>query len=172
MKKVKGKYIRLTEEELKRIIKEEVGRELSLIMEYALPRSKFIDNAFNLSQQIIENWCLVHYCTIIGRTNTKEHWKSELYAHMDNVSKNTIKKNNSLENRKKAFVEAFDYNDLFTTPDRIIRLTLRKFIKEHIDTKSEEYIKCVNDCFNSVNDIIDVLADGDVYKIGEYIESI
>ena len=55
MKKVKGKYIRLTEEELKGIIKEEVGKQLSLIMEYALPRSKFIDNAFNLSQQIIEN---------------------------------------------------------------------------------------------------------------------
>lgn len=172
MKKVKGKYIRLTEEELKGIIKEEVGKQLSLIMEYALPRSKFIDNAFNLSQQIIENWCLVHYCTITNRTDTKKHWKNELFAHMDNVSKNTIKKNNSLENRKKAFIEAFDYNDLFTSPERIVRLTLRKFMKEEIDTKSEEYAKCVNDCFNSINDIIDALSDGDVHKIGEYIEGI
>lgn len=172
MKKVKGKYIRLTEEELKGIIKEEVGKQLSLIMEYALPRSKFIDNAFNLSQQIIENWCLVHYCTITNRTDTKKHWKDELFAHMDNVSKNTIKKNNSFENRKKAFIEAFDYNDLFTSPERIVRLTLRKFMKEEIDTKSEEYTKCVNDCFNSINDIIDALSDGDVHKIGEYIEGI
>ena len=172
MKIVKNKYIRLTEDELKRVVKEEVRKELSLIMEYALPRAKFIDNAFNLSQQIIENWCLVHYCTITNRTDTKKHWKNELFAHMDNVSKNTIKKNNSLENRKKAFIEAFDYNDLFTSPERIVRLTLRKFIKEEIDTKSEEYTKCVNDCFNSINDIIDALSDGDVYKIGEYIEGI
>lgn len=172
MKIIKGKYIRLTEEELKGIIKEEVGKQLSLVMEYALPRSKFIDNAFNLSQQIIENWCLVHYCTVTNRTDTKKHWKDELFAHMDNVSKNTIKKNNSLENRKKAFTEAFDYNDLFTSSDRIVRLTLRKFMNEGIDTKSEEYLKCVNDCFNSINDIIDVLSDGDVYKIGEYIDSI
>ena len=172
MKKNKGKYVRLTEDELKKLIKEEVNKQLTLIVEYALPRSKFIDNAFNLSQQIIENWCLVHYCTITKRLETKEHWKNELYAHMDNVSKNTIKKNNSLENRKKAFIEAFDYNDLFTTPDRVVRLTLRKFIKENIDVKSEEYNKCVNDCFNSINTIIDILSRGDVYEIGEYINSI
>lgn len=172
MKKINGKYIRLSESELKEIVKNEVTKQLSMILEYAIPRSKFIENAYNLSSQIIENWCLVHYCTIVGRTETKTHWRDELYSHMDNVSRDTIKSNNSYEVRAKALTEAFEWNDLFSGSDRIIRLTSRKFNKENINIESKEYFQCMEDCFNSIGDIIDVMAKFDPLEIEKYIETI
>lgn len=172
MKKINGKYIRLTENELKEIVKNEVKRQLSIIMEYAIPRSKFIENAYNLSQQIIENWCLIHYCTIIERTETKEHWKTELYAHMNNVSRSIIKANNSYETRLKALKEAFDWNDLYDSEERVSRIISGKFKIEKIPTNTSEYLKCVNDCFNSIDAIVDVMAKFDPSLIEDYIETI
>lgn len=172
MKKINGKYIRLTESELREVVKKEVNKQLSIILEYAIPRAKFIENAYNLSNQIIENWCLIHYCTLTGRTDTKEHWKDELYAHMENVTRKVIKKNNSYEVRLKAITEGFEWEDLLSGPDRISMLILRKFKKENIDTSSKEYLQCIEDCFNSVNTIIDIMAKFNPSLIYEYIKTI
>lgn len=172
MKIRKGKYIRLTESQLTELIKNEVSKQLQLLMEYAVPQAKFVDNAYNLSSQIVENWSLVHYCTLTGREETKRHWAKELYAHMNNVSQTLIKKNNSYDNRLTAIREGFNMNDLYSSVDRIIRLTTAKFDIEEIPTNTQEYTKCVEDCFNAIDDIADAIAKFDPTTITEYIKGI
>ena len=172
MKRIKGKYIRLTEQQLNQIVKEAVERHVNMLMEYAIPRAKFIDNVGNLTTQMLENWCLVHYCTLTGRTMTKDHWKKELYAHMTNIGKKAIKGNNSCENRINAITEGFSQMDVPTTVERIDFLIGDKFIMEDIDIEDTVYAKCLEDCNNSIPSMINVLADGYYKNIKEYIETI
>ena len=178
MKKVKGKYIRLTEEQLNKIVHDAVEKRLSILMEYAIPRSKFVENAFNMSSQIIENWCLVHYCTLTGRTTTKDHWKRELNTHMVNASKQHIKKNNSYDIRLKAIEEGFEWNDIPTTPDRVYELVINKFIDEGIvtteayDKPDESVMKCAEDCHTNIPIVISLIAQDKRLEILKYIETI
>ena len=74
------KKIRLTSNDLRDIVYETIYRVYSKLPlnEYFVNRSKFVDNVWHLSYQIVENWCLIHYCTLTGRVQTKEHWKKEL----------------------------------------------------------------------------------------------
>lgn len=174
MKQIKGKYIRLTEAELTKLITEEVNKKLQMLMEYAIPRDKFIENAFAKSDQIIENWCLVHFCSITKTNvnNCYNHWKSELSTAMDNVWRKTIKNHKDYDTRYKAIVEAFEWNDLFEGSERIIVLTKNKFKKEDIDIKSTEYVQTCNDCFNAIKDMIDIMADYGNDRIEDYVNSI
>ena len=172
MKKVKGKYIRVTEEQLNSIIKESVEKQLKLIMEYAEPRRKFVEHVANLSYQIIENWCLVHYCTIINRTQSKEHWQKELLTHMGNLGTTSIKKNDSVEVRQKAIEEGFNVRDIFESPQRINKIIGKKFIIEDIDYQSDEVKKVCADCFDSLKDIINLIANFDPSETMGYIKSI
>lgn len=172
MRNSEDKVITITESELKALVKEEVKKQLSMLMEYAIPRRKFVDNAYNLSSQIIENWCLIRYSSIIGRKETKEHWKQELFAHMDNVSKALIKKNNSYETRLKAIQEGFEMNDLYSGVERIKRLTFAKFKIERIDINTNEYLQCIEDCFQSIDEIANVMAKYDPSLLWKYIEDI
>ena len=56
MKKIKGKYIRLTEQDLNNIINEVVEKKINL--------SRLKERILNQVQQIIENWCLVSFCSL------------------------------------------------------------------------------------------------------------
>ena len=178
MKQVKGKYIRLTQRELNEIIKHEVEKQLQILMEYAIPRSEFIEKISNQCQQILENWCLVRYCSIFGRTQTKEHWMSELGTAIMRASKGQIKKNNSYETRVKAIEEAFDWNDLPSSPEHIYDLVVDKFVKEGIVTKDayriqdEDILKCSSDCNNAIPTIIGLIANNNNCATMTYVQEI
>lgn len=172
MKTTKGKYVRLTEAQLKHLIETEVQKVVHNLMEYAHPRAKYVENVSNLAKQIIENWCLVHYCTIVGRTELKEHWQTELYAHMSNIGQDSIKGNKSLETKRKAIIEGFDVRDLFNGQDKIFDIIYKKFSLEGIDVKSKEVVQTINDCVNSLDTIIDEIADYGAVKLDDYINSI
>lgn len=172
MKRVKGKYIRLTEEQLNKIVKDSVEKQLALIMEYAEPRKRFVECAYNLSFQIAENWCLVRYCTLIGREQTKTHWKNELFAHMVNIASMKLKGNNSTESRQKAFAEAWDRADFSNDAMSIYGRTVGKFVKENIDIKDENVIISCRDCHESSDTIVSLLANGNFDAIHDYIETI
>lgn len=169
----KGKYIRLTEQQLGAIVKEEVEKQLTLIMEYAIPRSKYVENVYNLSNQIIENWCLIHFSTLYGSCQeNKNHWKNELITHMDNIWKSTIKNHKDAETRYKAILEGFDWNDLFESPNRIKVIIKLKFKKEGLSEYSKEIDKVCTDCFNNIKTIASIMANNKEYKIDEYVDSI
>ena len=172
MKQVKGKYIRLTEEHLNQIVKEAVERQLEMMLEYSIPRKDFVNNAAHYLGQVLENWCLVHYCTLCGRTETKDHWKCELLTHMMNIGNDTIKSNDSYESRVKAIYEGFAKKDIPSTPERIRKLIAAKLIIEKINTKDSFIVKSVEDCHNAIETIIGNIAGGDSESIWEYIQTI
>ena len=173
MKSVKGKYIRITEEQLHRIVKETVQKELEILLEYAIPRGKFVEKVTNLTTQIIENWCLLRFSTLAGISGeSRDHWKSELFSHMSNIGDDTIKKNNSYETRLKAIEEGFAEKDLPSTPERVMKLVGRKFIIEKMDMKCQEFQTAVNDCHNAIGTIMDKIANGDFQVIYDYIQTI
>lgn len=172
MKQVKGKYIWLTEERLNQIVKKEVNKHINMLLEYAIPRAKFIDKVADLAGQILEHWCLVHYCTLIGRTKTKDHWTKELFAFLSNLSNQTIKNNNSDKSRLKAVYEGFSQIDVPTTPERIEKLVGSKFIIEDIDVQTPEFKQCIENCHNAIPSIIQVIVSGDYKAINQYISTI
>lgn len=166
--------IKLTEQDLLSVIKESVYQVFkdNVLLEYAVSRKEFVRNVYNLSYQIIENWCLIHYCTLTKRTETKEHWKDELYAHIDNIVFDGIKSNNSPKSRLKAIIQAFDRADLYKDETVIYNKVQRKFKKEGIKL-DDVFNIVVTDCFNSINDIANVLASAkNETEIEKYIETI
>ena len=168
----------MTEEQLNEIVKNAVNNHVSMIMEYAIPRIEFIRNVSNMVQQIIENWCLVHYCTLFGDRTEKEHWRNELTAHMLNVSRKTIKKNDSYETRLKAVSEGFDWNDLPSDASKVYSIVCHKFIVEGIIDKTsfrnidQNLMKCAEDCNNEINNIISIIAEKNELNIQEYANNL
>lgn len=171
MKKVKNKYIRLTEEQLKSIIKECVQKELSLITEYAIKRKEFKFRFFSLLPQIIQNWFLIHYCTLSNTdvNKCKEHWKTELYALLDTIADDDIKGNNSYDSRFKAIMEVFAEKEYETNPKKILKTFTIKFNKEQIPFDKEMFDTLIKDFIANMKNIADVIASK---NIEEYIENI
>lgn len=172
MKKVKGKYIRLTEQDLNNIINEVVEKKINSLLEYyAINRSRFKERILNQVQQIIENWCLVSFCSLTNNdiNRCKEHWRNELGTALQNVARPELKRNNSFEYRYKLIKSVFDEEDLCNDPNRILLLIRRKFTNEGIDYKSKE-VKTVCDMFiDNIDDIIKSMADS---SYNDYVETL
>ena len=172
MRKVKGKYIRLTEGQLHQIIKDEVDKRIQTLIEYAIPRKNFVNKTYNLVQQIVENWCLIHYGTMVGGLSAQDHWRKELLTHMSNIANDTIKGNNSYESRVKAISEGFDMKDLPSSGERVRKLISAKLIIEVIDTNCDEIVACSEDCNNAIGGIIEMIAENNLEKMWEYIQTL
>lgn len=167
--------VRLTENELRDIIFEAVSKVYSKLplYEYAVKRSKFVDNAWNLSHQILENWCLIRYSRMIGSERDVDHWKDELLAHMNNIGSQEIKSGNDYKLRVKAIKEGFGYGDLFGEADKIERLLQVKFKKEAFGDKDVIY-NVISDFNKEIEIIIDTIAiaNKDPMKLVEYVDAL
>lgn len=154
------KKIVLKENELKSLIYECVYKVLheTQLFEYLIYRNDFTKMCWNLSHQILENWCLVHYCTLVGRTELKEHWKDELLSYLDRIDRNGIKSNNSPKSREKAIRQGFDMADLFDVNSKIYKYVWKKFEKEQIFDK-EIVQQVIIDFHNSLDDIVNILSN-------------
>ena len=167
------KIINLAQNDLRDIIRECVYRIYTKLplYEYAVHRSDFVYRVSNLLPQIIENWCLIHFCTLSSREQTKEHWKDELMAHMLNIGGLDIKGNNKVEKRLKAIYEGFDMRDLVGECSEKIFLYIEgKFHKENIDVNNDIIKQVVADCNKALKDI--ALAIAQPITIRKYIDSI
>lgn len=171
MKVKKGKYIRLTEKQLNTLVESKVKEQLNYLLEYAIPRSKFVDNTSNLVYQIIENWCLIRYCTLALQEQNKEHWATELRAHISNIGRDTIKGNDSYDSRIKAISEGFDSKDAFNGPERIMQIVKGKFKAEKI-TDTELIRQVILDCSSAIKEIVHHIANYPNEDIDEYIKKI
>ena len=172
MKNVKGKYIRLTNDDLNRIVKEVVDKQLKLIMEFNIPRSKFIDNADGHIGVMFEHIFLVKYSTLIGNNTYVDHWRKEIFKFMTNISKKGIKGANTYDIRKKAIETAFDYNSLFNGEGAMLHLIEAKLIEERVDLEREEVKTALQYCVSQIGIIIDLLARGNAREIYDYIQVI
>ena len=165
------KKIILKENGLKTLLTECVYNVLknTTLLEYLIHRNKFVELCWSLSQQILENWCLIRYCTLTNRNETKEHWKNELLAYLHRIDINGIKANNSPKNRIKAIKEGFDMADLFDINSKIYKSVYRKFKIEGINDNGIIELVII-DFHKSLNDLITILANGgDIESYVDYI---
>lgn len=172
MKHIKNKYIRLTEQDLHRIIQETVNKELTTLLEYyAVSRSNFQRDIKNQLDQIAENWCLIRYFTINQNvySDCVGHWKDELKAACKNAAISKIKGNDSVESRYKAIHKVFEDLELNSDTSIVDELIVDKFAKESINTKDEFYQQTLNDFMNSCDAICVALA---TRKYREYVDNL
>lgn len=173
MKKVNGKYIRLTEDELKHLIAEEIQK----LLEYKKPRKDLVNAAKNNIKELIKHWSIIRFYvenTTIKTTNIN-HWLGEVSSFIINISDVHLKdKMEKFETRRAAIAEGFEKAGVLNNPSLCERYLIQKLIKERIDyTKFPKAIeKISNDCFNSLPALIDIIARNDIYEIGEYLSNL
>lgn len=166
----------ISKKKLHTILSEEICAVLEenkrgMLNEMALPRKNYKDKVDSLIPQILENWCLVHYCSIIGRTEYKIHWSDELRGHLLTASRFSIKGNDSVESRMKVLQELWSEND-YNQAQFLNMTVVNKFIKEGIDTSSIEYGQVLEDCIGSEQELFNVILSRDIALITNYSRSI
>ena len=164
------------EDSIKRIIRESIGKVLKenkdgILLEMALPRKTYKERIVNLIPQLLENWCLVRYCTIVGNIPTKSHWQSELRGVILTISRLTMSGNDSVESRHKVLDEIWNDEDYYI-PHTLNMTIANKFITENISIKSEEYGNVLLDCIESKENIFNVILQRDIESITRYVENI
>lgn len=169
----------ITESKLNEIIKKQVQKTISeyidkhFLFEMAYRRGVFKEKINCLLDQIIQNWCLVHYCTLVNREQLKKHWKEdELQTHLMKCASYNIQGNNSSKARAKALNELWSERDFNSNLNTINLIVNMKFRQEKIDVTTPIYQQCLYDCMKASNDIIKVIADANINNIIEYTNSI
>lgn len=138
------------------------------LFEMALERRYYKDKVDDMFPEIIINWCLIHYCTLIGQTEYKKHWSDELYNHIRQVVTYSIKKNDSEKTRLKVFQEIWDERDLDDNW-RIDLMIDLKFSKENIQTNTDVYNKVIEDFINQKDKLLNILLCRNKEEIKDYI---
>lgn len=166
--------ITLTESQLREVIKEtltQVLQEKPLLTEMAIPRKNYKERIRGLSCQLLENWCLVRYCSLIEQEQYKKHWSDELRGYMLSMSRLSMKGNDSIQARQKVFEEVWTEED-HDNPQLLTMTIANKFIKEGIDVNSETVVNCIMDCISAKSTIIEVILSRDIDKITKYVQSL
>ena len=99
--------------------------ENNYLVEMAYDRKKFKDLIDDLSDQILENWCLIRYVSVSkDKKELRSHWEDELSAHLGKIIGKTFKMN-----RRKAIEEVIlGWLELNNNDDNhIIHLISTKF---------------------------------------------
>ena len=142
------------------------------IFEMAYDRKELKKMVEGLFDQIIENWCLIKYCSLYDPTNTNSnHWRVELRSHIYNIHKMKLKGGN--ESTKSNLIKdiVYDKKEICTSKDisKIIRI---KFRTEGLQIKSD----ICNECIEELPFIIELLAsketEENIDKIYDYIENL
>ena len=162
-------------ESFKRIIRQIIREELQhyLITEMAYSLKEYKEKADNLIPQIVENWCLIRYSTLSGNfSDIKNHWKTELKSHMNNVRQMKLKTNNTPTTKQNALLLLWNKRDLDKDEESIYSHIYFKFQKENIPTEGEIFAQVIEDFKNETINIVNVLISNSPQKIIEYVENI
>ena len=142
------------------------------IFEMAYSRKELKNSFDSILDQIIENWCLVKYCSLYdGQNINKNHWANELTAHMYNILKRQLK--NGSEDSKLQLLKsvAYDHKE-YTTAAAIKRCIRLKFKKENIQITNE----LCSDCIEDLETILELISKRDTEEnyenIDTYIENL
>ena len=142
------------------------------IFEMAYSRKELKNSFDSILDQIIENWCLVKYCSLYdGQNINKKHWANELTAHMYNILKRQLK--NGSEDAKLQLLKsvAYDHKE-YTTASAIKKCIRLKFKKENIQITNE----LCSDCIEDLETILGLISRRDTEEnyenIDTYIENL
>ena len=155
-------------------IKEYILEKLqnTLVFEMAYSRKELKNSFDDILDQIIENWCLVKYCSLYYvQNNNKNHWVNELTAHMYNILKRQLK--NGGEDAKLQLLKSVAYDQKeYTTAAAIKRCIRFKFKKENIQITDELCSACIED----LETILELISKRDTEEnyenIDTYIENL
>ena len=122
--------------------------------------------------QIIENWCLVKYCTLYDPDNrTKHHWQDELETHLIHIFEKRLKFGDAESKYKVIRDWVIDTLEINTARriEMIMRVKLRK---ENITMPNYIYELCINELNVILKLISDKYTDNNFDKIIDYIEKL
>ena len=155
-------------------IKEYILEKLqnTLVFKMAYSRKELKNSFDDILDQIIENWCLVKYCSLYDVQNTnKNHWADELTAYMYNILKRQLK--NGSEDAKLQLLKlvAYDYKEYITAA--VIKKCIRlKFKRENMQITDELCSACIED----LETILELISKRDTEEnyenIDTYIENL
>ena len=159
---------KLVRESVMKILEEKEG---GVLLEMAYDRGRYKSKIDDRLPQILTNWCLVRYCSIVGNEKNRNHWLGELRGLLSTVARYSLRGNNSVSSRLSVLEEIWDEND-FSIPNNVNLEVSSKFMNEGINIDSEEYVTAVVDCIESKDDIFKAILSKDIRYIQSYIDSI
>ena len=113
-------------------------------------RSDYLYKVSSYFRQIVENWCLIRYCTLCEQSHnykvpprTKIHWMSELQAMMLNIS-NLPEKCPDIDD---IILNVYTKNKIKSSYDVLFKIK-QKFNKENIKDKDGLVEQSANDFFD------------------------
>lgn len=155
-------------------IKEYILEKLqnTLVFEMAYSRKELKNSFDGILDQIIENWCLVKYCSLYDIRNiNKNHWSNELTAHMYNILKRQLK--NGGEDSKLQLLKYIAYEQKEYTTSAAIKKCIRlKFKKENIQIPDTLCSWCIEDLETVLTLISKRDTEENYEKIDTYIENL
>lgn len=169
--------ITISENKLHSILKDTIIEVLNenrklLLTEMSVKRNEYKAKIDNLMPQVLENWCMVHYSTLVGGIDAHNHWADELRGHLLTVSRFTIKGNDSIKSRQKVLQEIWEEND-YNKPKFLNMTIINKMLEEsRIDVSSVEYGQSLFDCIEAKQDIFNAILSRDIDAISKYTRSI
>ena len=137
---------------------------------YAKERQEYEKLINGKTETLFSHWCLIRYCTITGRTQTKDHWKGEVIGYLTELAKEKIKPKN---NRKIVEKMAINLWSVYATDsDAVVKLIINKFKKEGIELRIENMLPCVHDLQKNIPTMVELIAYGTIHDIIKYVNSI
>ena len=149
-------------------IKEYILEKLqnTLVFEMTYSRKELKNSFDSILDQIIENWCLVKYCSLYDTNNiNKNHWVNELTALMYNILKRQLK--NGGEDAKLQLLKSVAYDQKeYTTAVAIKKCIRFKFKKENIQITDE----LCSACIEALETILELISKRDTEENYENID--
>ena len=141
------------------------------LFEMAYNRSKYQDNLDSLTDQLVQNWCLVRYCSAFDENNrNRSHWKQELYSHISNIQRMLLKVD-KFKATQEVLIGWRELNDA----DQVIRAIDNKWYDERLDIDAEYTDIIVSDFIEyGVDELIKILSEKSLTRadINDYINNI
>lgn len=165
----------ITEKKLKSIIAEcisQIINERLELSEMSIPCKEYKERIEKLSQQLLEKWCLVRWCSNAKQKNRplRNHWAKQLRGYFISMAYLNLKDGN-FPKRLKLVREIWKMRD-FDDVTTVKLIVSGKFDDEDIDRNSEAFLQTIEDCAQAANDITMLIALRDYDRICQYIEKL
>lgn len=142
------------------------------IFEMAVSRKDLKKDIDGLIKQILENWCLVKYCTLYDPNNrTKNHWKNELGTHMEAILEKQLKGGDAASKYKLIKDWVIDSLEI-TTAEKIYLRVKRKFEKENLKLSIDICEACIEELLTVLQLMSNKDNEDGYNKITNYIDSL
>ena len=149
----------------------------SRVMEQAVTRSNFKNNARGQIDNLIENWCIIKWARQTGDekyVRCINHWKQELRASMNNVSKYELKSGNIRSVINDVFDEKMgDWHKNRREAMRYVTRVMTKKLDDegyYLVSKERGIIDDIaSEFIDNIDTIVNIICSDDYEDMREYI---